>query len=139
FVNNLLKEFEIALKENETILGERARKLKAELILGRTLSTIEFTTLEKVTAKNVTNLKEQLDNSTLSNISIEDLQNLIDYQFKSTNLSFPYRVIEEFKGSDLVGIKYEQLLPWALPFEDADKAFQVIDGDFVTTEDGTGI
>lgn len=59
--------------------------------------------------------------------------------FKEGDKQIPYRIIETFKGSDLVGIKYEQLLPWALPFEDADKAFQVIDGDFVTTEDGTGI
>jgi len=59
--------------------------------------------------------------------------------FKEGDKNIPYQIIETFKGSDLVGIKYEQLLPWAQPFEDADKAFQVIDGDFVTTEDGTGI
>lgn len=59
--------------------------------------------------------------------------------FKEGDKKIPYQIIETFKGSDLVGIKYEQLLPWALPFEDADKAFRVIDGDFVTTEDGTGI
>jgi len=51
----------------------------------------------------------------------------------------PFSIIKEFKGSDLVGIKYEQLLPFALPHENADEAFQVISGDFVTTEDGTGI
>jgi len=45
----------------------------------------------------------------------------------------------EFKGADLVGMTYEQLLPYALPNDDAEKAFQVIAGDFVTTEDGTGI
>src|SRR5690606_13975239 len=59
--------------------------------------------------------------------------------FKDRDKKIPFRIIETFKGSDLVGIKYEQLLPWALPYENADKAFQVIDGDFVTTEDGTGI
>lgn len=59
--------------------------------------------------------------------------------FKDGDKKIPFRIIETFKGSDLVGIKYEQLLPWALPYENADKAFQVIDGDFVTTEDGTGI
>lgn len=59
--------------------------------------------------------------------------------FKEGDKKFPYQILETFKGSDLVGIKYKQLLPWALPFEDADKAFRVIDGDFVTTEDGTGI
>ncbi|MEZ4889329.1 MAG: class I tRNA ligase family protein [Crocinitomicaceae bacterium] len=42
-------------------------------------------------------------------------------------------------GNDLIGINYEQLLPYALPYENADKAFKVIPGDFVTTEDGTGV
>ncbi len=51
----------------------------------------------------------------------------------------PYQIIDTFKGSDLLGIKYEQLLPYALPYQDAEKAFVVIPGDFVTTEDGTGI
>ena len=51
----------------------------------------------------------------------------------------PFQVISEHKGADLLGLYYEQLLPYTLPFEDADKAFQVIAGDFVTTEDGTGI
>lgn len=50
-----------------------------------------------------------------------------------------WRVLKEFKGSDLVGLEYEQLLPYALPHENAEKAFRVISGDFVTTEDGTGI
>ncbi|MBE7442018.1 MAG: isoleucine--tRNA ligase [Flavobacteriales bacterium] len=50
-----------------------------------------------------------------------------------------WKGVDEFKGSDLVGLEYEQLLPYALPHENADKAFRVIPGDFVTTEDGTGI
>ncbi len=45
----------------------------------------------------------------------------------------------EFKGKDLVGIKYEQLIPVALPYQTPENAFRVISGDFVTTEDGTGI
>ncbi len=48
-----------------------------------------------------------------------------------------WKIISEFKGSDLAGLKYEQLLPFAQP-TDGD-AFKVIVGDFVTTEDGTGI
>ena len=51
----------------------------------------------------------------------------------------PYEVLAECKGADLVGTTYEQLIPWFLPAEDAEKAFRVIPGDFVTTEDGTGI
>ena len=59
----------------------------------------------------------------------------------------PYRVIAEYKGTDLVGMHYAQLYPWVKPVvKDGDKvvdasadAFRVIPGDYVTTEDGTGI
>ena len=60
----------------------------------------------------------------------------------------PFKVVGEYKGADLVGMEYEQLLPWVKPvsvdengnWQDAsDKAFRVIPGDYVTTEDGTGI
>ena len=45
-------------------------------------------------------------------------------------------VVKEYKGKDLVGIEYEQLIPWVNPGEGA---FRIIPGDYVTTEDGTGI
>jgi len=51
----------------------------------------------------------------------------------------PYQILAEFKGTDLVGIKYEQLLDYALPHQNPENAFRVISGNFVTTEDGTGI
>lgn len=50
--------------------------------------------------------------------------------------SIPYRVVAEYAGADLIGIQYEQLVPWIKPDGDA---FRVIGGDYVTTEDGTGI
>ena len=50
----------------------------------------------------------------------------------------PFRVLDgEFKGSELAGISYHQLIPWFKP--ETDGAFKVILGDYVTTEDGTGI
>ncbi|OQB00080.1 MAG: Isoleucine--tRNA ligase [Bacteroidetes bacterium ADurb.Bin217] len=48
----------------------------------------------------------------------------------------PYRILQEFTGDKLCGISYEQLIPWVTP---QGKAFEVISGDFVTTQDGTGI
>ena len=69
--------------------------------------------------------------------AVETQEELANYN--EGDKKIPYLVVAECKGADLVGIRYEQLLPYALPFEDADKAFQVIPGDFVTTEDGTGI
>lgn len=62
-----------------------------------------------------------------------------EMKFESNSKLTPYRILEEFKGSDLIGTRYQQLLPYATPYKDADKAFRVIAGDFVTTEDGTGI
>jgi isoleucyl-tRNA synthetase len=62
---------------------------------------------------------------------------LLAYQVGQKKL--PWKSLTSFKGSDLVGLRYEQLLPYATPYRDADKAFRVIPGDFVTTEDGTGI
>jgi isoleucyl-tRNA synthetase len=59
--------------------------------------------------------------------------------YSASDKLLPYRILEKFKGSDLVGLRYEQLLPYVQPMHDAEKAFQVIAGDFVTTEDGTGI
>ena len=53
--------------------------------------------------------------------------------------TIPYQVLGECKGADLVGTTYEQLIPWCDPAENADQAFRVIAGDFVTTDDGTGI
>src|SRR5690606_38974184 len=51
----------------------------------------------------------------------------------------PFFIAANFKGKDLEGIRYEQLLPYALPHNNPENAFRVILGDFVTTEDGTGI
>lgn len=51
----------------------------------------------------------------------------------------PYRILKEFTGEQLEGTHYEQLVQWFTPEENAEKAFRVIIGDFVTTEDGTGV
>jgi len=56
--------------------------------------------------------------------------------YKQGDKNIPFRIVGEAKGADLVGIEYEQLIPWVNPGEGA---FRVIAGDYVTTEDGTGI
>ncbi len=51
-----------------------------------------------------------------------------------------YRIVDECKGTALEGLRYEQLIPWVKPTEVSDKgSFRIILGDYVTTEDGTGI
>ena len=57
-------------------------------------------------------------------------------EYKKGDKLVPYKVVGEHKGSEFVGMHYEQLLPWVNPGEGA---FRVIPGDYVTTEDGTGI
>ncbi len=59
--------------------------------------------------------------------------------FTSDKKKIPFKVVAEAKGIDLVGIKYEQLIDYVQPYQDVENAFRVISGDFVTTEDGTGI
>ena len=60
-------------------------------------------------------------------------------EYKPGDKAIPFEVVATFTGKQLVGIRYEQLMPYLTPLYDADKAFQVLSGDFVTTEDGTGI
>jgi isoleucyl-tRNA synthetase len=56
--------------------------------------------------------------------------------YKEGDKLIPFKVLAEFKGKALVGLKYEQLMPYVTP---DGRAFEVIAGDFVSTEDGTGI
>ncbi len=57
-------------------------------------------------------------------------------EYKAGDKAIPFEIIAEYKGSELLGLAYEQLIPWIKPNGDA---FRVISGDYVTTEDGTGI
>ena len=67
--------------------------------------------------------------------------------YKPGDKLIPFKIVGEYKGPDLVGMEYEQLIPWMKPIDVAedgswtpsDKGFRVISGDYVTTEDGTGI
>lgn len=75
--------------------------------------------------------KDRLDayfNPKAAELALED--------YKAGDKLVPFKVVAEWKGSELNGMKYEQLTPWVNPGEGA---FRVITGDFVTTEDGTGI
>jgi isoleucyl-tRNA synthetase len=60
-------------------------------------------------------------------------------EYNENDKKIPFIIVKEFKGTDILEAKYEQLLPYALPYLNPENAFRVIAGDFVTTEDGTGI
>ncbi|MGB5238133.1 MAG: isoleucine--tRNA ligase [Flavobacteriaceae bacterium] len=59
--------------------------------------------------------------------------------FKEGDKKIPFNILDTVKGSELVGIRYEQLLDYAQPYQNPKDAYRVISGDFVTTDDGTGI
>lgn len=83
---------------------------------------------------------KELNSIKLSSKDEEKLFQLyMPYVKSKGSTKIPFSILKEFKGSDLVGIRYEQLLQYALPNNNPENAFRVISGDFVTTEDGTGI
>ncbi|MBT8304575.1 MAG: isoleucine--tRNA ligase [Bacteroidia bacterium] len=105
---------------------------KIEYVLVETYNQYTFSPMNVILAKKLVNYQFSGKFE-----RVEEKSELLDY--KSGDKKIPYYVVKEFKGKDLVGISYEQLLPYALPFDHPENAFRVISGDFVTTEDGTGI
>jgi len=84
-------------------------------------------------------LAEKLIGKQFAKKFIESNDATVFEQYNKDSKEIPYQVIKTFKGAEIVGTKYEQLFKWRLPHENASQAFRVIEGDFVTTEDGTGI
>lgn len=102
-----------------------------EYVLVKTFNQYTFDPINIILAKAL--LPKQFGKK-YSEGSDEDFVN-----YTSESKTIPYQLLAEFKGEDLAGTEYEQLIPWFLPAENHEKAFRVILGDFVTTEDGTGI
>ena len=105
---------------------------KIDYALVRTYNQYTFEPIQVVLAKNL--VGKQFSKPYVACESEADLAN-----YKAGDKTIPYQVLTSFVGQDLVGIRYEQLLPFALPYQHPEDAFRVISGDFVTTEDGTGI
>jgi len=105
---------------------------KIEYVLVKTFNQYTFESIFVILAKNL--VGKQFGKLYFETSNIEEFKN-----YSKENKQIPFQIISEYKGKDLIGIEYEQLLPWALPYENPENAFKVIDGDFVTTEDGTGI
>jgi isoleucyl-tRNA synthetase len=105
---------------------------KIDYVLVETYNQYTFKPINVVLAKNL--VAKQFDGKYNE---VENKSDLLDY--KDGDKKIPFYVVKEFKGKDLVGITYEQLLDYATPYDNPQNAFRVISGDFVTTEDGTGI
>ncbi len=104
------------------------------LATGAKITYLKIKTFNPYTGIPVTVIMAKDRYRTLFPEKNEDLK-FEDYNKGDKNI--PYKVLGEYKGKELAGISYEQLLPYKQP-EDGD-AFKVLNGDFVTTEDGTGI
>jgi isoleucyl-tRNA synthetase len=105
---------------------------KIDYVVIETFNQYTFRPVKVVLAKNL--VGKQFGKGYFESTEATDFEN-----FKEGDKKIPYQILAEAKGADLVGIRYEQLLPWALPYQNPENAFRVISGDFVTTEDGTGI
>ncbi|MBC3758301.1 isoleucine--tRNA ligase [Hyunsoonleella sp. SJ7] len=105
---------------------------KIDYVLVETYNQYTFEPINVVLAKKLVNYQFSGKFS-----KVEEKSELLGY--KSGDKKIPYYIVKEFAGKDLVGIEYEQMLPYTLPNDNPENAFRVISGDFVTTEDGTGI
>ncbi|TBO40071.1 isoleucine--tRNA ligase [Pedobacter kyonggii] len=105
---------------------------KIDYVLVKTFNQYTFLPTNVILAKNL--VGKQFSKVFFESNEVEDFTN-----FKAGDKKIPYQILAECKGSKLVGIRYEQLLTYALPYQNPENAFRVIPGDFVTTEDGTGI
>ncbi|MBB6681864.1 isoleucine--tRNA ligase [Aequorivita sp. 609] len=105
---------------------------KIDYVLVKTFNQYTFEPINVILAKNL--VANQFSNKYEKVTNAEALD-----AYNKEDKNIPYFVVKEFKGSELVGIKYEQLLDYAQPHDNPENAFRIISGDFVTTEDGTGI
>ena len=105
---------------------------KIEYVVVETFNQYTFRPAKVILAKNL--VGKQFGKTFFESNEPHDFEN-----FKEGDKKIPFQILAECKGLDLVGIRYEQLLPFALPYQNPENAFRVISGDFVTTEDGTGI
>jgi len=105
---------------------------KIDYVLAKSFNQYTFEPISVVLAKNL--VGKQFGKKFFA---VENEEALSEY--KANDKKIPFIVVKEFKGADILESKYEQLLPFAQPYENVENAFRVIAGDFVTTEDGTGI
>jgi isoleucyl-tRNA synthetase len=112
---------------------------KIDYVLVKTFNQYTFEPIQVILAKAL--VGKQFAGKYFLSQSDDDFTNYKADEILPTGKAgkIPYTILTELVGNDLVGIKYEQLLPYALPYQNPENAFRVISGDFVTTEDGTGI
>ena len=108
-----------------------------DYVLVKTFNQYTFEPINIILAKALVN--KQFGNKYFETSDEGGFSSFQNNHNNDSKKKIPYQILAEFKGSDMVETTYEQLVPWFLPAENPEKAFRVIAGDFVTTEDGTGI
>lgn len=103
-----------------------------DYVLVKTFNQYTFKPINVVLAKNL--VGKQFGGKYFESADDADFSS-----YSESDKKIPYKILAEARGTALAGIRYEQLLPYTLPYQNPENAFRVITGDFVTTEDGTGI
>ena len=105
---------------------------KIDYVLVETFNQYTFEPIKVILAQNL--ISKQFDKKFVAASAKEELE-----AYKAGDKKIPYLLGREFKGADLLELRYEQLFDHVQPHDHPENAFRVIAGDFVTTEDGTGI
>lgn len=106
------------------------------LVIGKNIDYVKVKTFNQYTGEPVSVVLAK--NLIGKHFKIEG-QDASFQKYKLGDKLIPWEIATEFKGEELIGLRYHQLLPYVTSEELLEKAFRIIPGDFVTTEDGTGI
>ncbi len=106
------------------------------LVVGKKINYVKIRTFNKYTGSPVSVV---LAKDLISKHFKAEGENASFQDYKLGDKVIPWELAAEFVGEELVGLRYEQLLPYITNEDLQENAFRVIPGDFVTTEDGTGI
>ncbi len=151
---SIVAQFEIRKDQNHNLLNrifENTEERTCFLAWTTTPWTLPSNCALAV-GENITYVKiKTLNPYTFNQVSVILAKDLINKYFKEEGLNasiegfdkssktLPWSIVDEFSGKELIGLKYHQLMPYVVNDNLLENAFRVISGDFVTTEDGTGI
>jgi isoleucyl-tRNA synthetase len=149
---SVVAQFKVIRDQRSEFLFEKTRNENVCILAWTTTPwTLPSNTALAVGAKIKYSLIETFNPYTFKAVSVVLASELVGKYFPEKNGEarmelyrpgdrvIPFHFVREFTGTDLVGLRYEQLMPYLQPMYDVDKAFRVVAGDFVTTEDGTGV
>ncbi|MEM9676153.1 MAG: isoleucine--tRNA ligase, partial [Bacteroidota bacterium] len=136
---SIVAQFKVKGSENDYLLAWTTTPwtlpANSGIAVGSTIDYVKVKTFNQYTYEPIYVI---LAKDRMGSYFSEKAKDLAIEDYSPGDKQIPYQVVETMKGADLVGMKYEQLLPYVTLPEDSG-AFTVLAGDFVTTEDGTGL